>query len=159
MSSISSQSKAALDPVSFLFGQVLNQVDYLFESGHLSQQNYSTIAAALLQSTPPATPPSNHSLYATNVVVHEPNQYASSYFPSTFQGPPPQSQTGPVSLQQRQSTSAARKASTPSLLSFRSKSSKGKSKESSLPQTPFQEAEEPQLGRINRGVRKTLQGG
>lgn len=45
-----------LDPVSFLFGQVLTQIEYLHESGHLSQDNYATIVNALLQATPPSTP-------------------------------------------------------------------------------------------------------
>jgi len=56
-----SAHKSSLDPVSFLFAQVLTEIDYLYESGHLSQFNYATIAGALLQSTPPGTPSTEQS--------------------------------------------------------------------------------------------------
>lgn len=161
MSNPSTASKIPLDSVSFIFGQVISQIDYLFESGHLSQENYSTIAAALLQNTPSSTPPQTFPApNQSGTITSEPSHYGSGYFPTTSdQHIPPPSQIGNVSSQS--SSNAVKKASTPSLLSFRSKSSKGKSKtvESPLPTTPFEEAEEPQLGRINKGVRSALQGG
>lgn len=166
-------SATTLDPVSFLFGQVLSQVDYLFESGYLTQENYSVIAGALIQNSPPPTPAAQ-SAYpsytsSSSRLTSEPSAYATPSFASGSNRPPlPPLQTGSVSaaagLQQQQappSSGASQSSSRPSLLRLKGKSNKGKTSatEPPLPQTPYAEADEPQLGRVNRRLRGALQGG
>jgi len=161
-------TKFTLDPVSFLFGQVLSQVDYLFESGYLTQDHYSTIAGALLQSSPPTTPaaaPASTSTYgSTHVYMAEPVMYPAASSSNISNGPPPPRQSSNVSSStglQQQSPKTSQPSSRPSILKFKSKSSKGKStrNETSLPQVPFAGADEPQLGKVNSGIRGALQGG
>lgn len=161
MSGMPASATSTLDPISFLFGQVQSQVDYLFESGYLSLDRYSTIAGALLQSSPPSTPSHPFALGSTSAFTNEPGAYASSPIPSALGPPPPPVQSGSVSSGQQHDSQIPHKSSRPSLLKFTSKSNKGKerSNEAALPHVPFAEAEEPQLGRINRSIRGMLEGG
>lgn len=165
-------SSTTLDPVSFLFGQVLSQVDYLFESGYLSQENYSIIAGALIQTSPPSTPnarPAYPSYASSSQLTSEPSAYSTASYASGSGRPLPPLQTGsvpsataPHHQQPAASPSTASQSSSkPSLLKFKGKSSKGKTtaNEPPLPQAPFAEADEPQLGRVNRRLRGALQGG
>lgn len=165
---MSTSAKSTLDPVSFLFSQVLNQVDYLFERGYLTQNNYAAIAGALLQSSLPATPsePASSSDYGTiNAFTAEPRAYSMPTTASSSGAPPPPVQShfessGTI-LPSQQSPQSSKTSGRPSLLKFGNKSSKGKdtSVDRPLPQVPFAEADAPQLGRVNRRIRGALQGG
>jgi hypothetical protein len=159
--------QSTLDPVSFLFSQVLNQVDYLFEAGYLTQSNYSAIAGALLQSSPPASPnqtASYGSYGGTDAYSTEPRAYSTPTALTSSAGLPPPVQSHVESSGTTLASQVPhnlKNSGRPSLFKFGNKSSKGKdvSKDRPLPQVPFAEADEPQLGKVNRRIRGALQGG
>lgn len=162
-----------MDPVSFLFHQILSQVEYLFEKGYLSSENYSTVAGALLQATPPSTPSANRRLslgtnaaYASSIEspVRLNAESTSSKPGGTAHDAPPLASSSSAAVSSASIPPPQRKKSsisTPSLLKFKSKSSTDQTNvtETSLPKAAFGAADEPELGKTNRRLRSVFEGG
>jgi len=154
-----------LDAVSFLYGQVLTQIEYLHEQGHLSQQNYATIVGALMQASPPASPAVPDGvmtapiLGSATAMSYEPSQYAA--------GPSYASSSGAARPALSDPPKPTRASS--SFLKFKSKSSDEKKPQAPSPLPPASgniatttrppAEEEEDLGKINKNIRRALQGG